>query len=179
MQSLPICFHYLKAPWFWLDNYNVLSQPAVTKEQELPKWSKMHRRLLLIYHTVMNPDTAFWSMELKDRKRERKKKKRRGKGERKTFEHFVPVSFHEWGKHQAWFNQRMPSHSHAVAGEVATVQIPETHISQSTQTESLLKHELSLMVVHIHSRANKKNGRNGWTNFIQDLTYNVSIMNVT
>lgn len=75
MQSLPICFHYLKAPWFWLDNYNVLSQPAVTKEQELPKWSKMHRRLLLIYHTVMNPDTAFWSMELKDRKRERKKKK--------------------------------------------------------------------------------------------------------
>lgn len=55
----------------------------------------------------------------------------------------------------------MPSHSHAVAGEVATGQILETYISQSTQTQSLLKNELSLKAAHIHSRANKENGRNG------------------
>lgn len=92
VQSLPMCFQHLKASWFWVDNYSVPSQAAVTKEQELPKWSKMHRSLLLSNHTIMNPVTAFWGIEVKDRKREEKK---RAKGGRKSFEHFVPVSFQE------------------------------------------------------------------------------------
>jgi len=56
----------------------------------------------------------------------------------------------------------MLSHSPAADGEAATGQKLQTRISQSTQTQSLLRCELSLMVAHTHSRANKKkNGRNG------------------
>lgn len=169
-------FQHLKASWFWVDNYSVPSQAAVTKEQELPKWSKMHRSLLLSNHTIMNPVTAFWGIEVKDRKREKKKK---SKGRKKELWTFCSSQLPRKWKHQACFKWRMPSHSTTVPGAVATGQIPETRISQSTQTQSLPRCELSLMAAHIRSRENKKNGRNGWMNFIQDLTYDVSIMNMT
>lgn len=198
VHSLPLCFQHLKASCFWVDNYSVLSQAAVTKEQELPKCSKMHRSLLVdisdnkelsyslflffvLFCFFLCLCFVFYFHASRWRRRGKKKKKiKKRKGKKKELWTFCSSQFPRKRKTPGEIQLKDALPQPTVAGEVATGQIPETRISQNTQTQPLQRCELLLMAAHTHSRGNKKKySRNGWMNFIQGLTHYVSIMNMT
>lgn len=116
----------------------------------------MHRSLLLIYHTIMNPVTGFWGMELKDRKRERKKKKKR-KGRKKELWTFCSSQFPRMRKTPGeiqskdalpqsrcccrlghWADTRdihFPKHTDSVFAETWTLTDGSTHTQHGKQEE--------------------------------------------